>query len=105
MTEASLSTYDLLEIQHLFRLRQYQLSSEVFRTLGRDGFDEEDVWDCVMSLTPADFHKTMPSDRNPSEMLDVYRPAYGQRRVYVKLKIVKHGDLVYVLSFKEDSSR
>jgi hypothetical protein len=100
-------TYDLLGVQRLIRLRRYDISGEVTRTLGRDGFDEDDFFDCFVALKSADFYKTMASEKDGKTMLDVYRPSYCGRRVYIKFKLYEHdeGERLYVLSFKEDDQQ
>src|SRR3970040_1133471 len=43
------------------------------RTIGRDGFDEEDIAECILALMPGHFYKATRSDRNPEELPDVYK--------------------------------
>jgi hypothetical protein len=98
-------TYDLLQVQYLVRLGGRVLTSwEVARTIGRDHFDDDDISDCLSALSSNDFHKTMVSEKDGVTMLDVYRPTYRNRRVYIKFKLTEDGR-VYVLSFKEDDQQ
>lgn len=64
--------------------------------------DEEDVKDCLLALTPADFHKSDPSADKPGTMLDVYRPILGKKRMYLKLTLARSitGKTVVVVSFR-----
>jgi hypothetical protein len=105
MTDEGQPSCDLLEVQFLVRLGRFGLSAEVARTMSRDDLDRALLHRCFESLSPADFHKTMPSERDRRTMLDVYRPALGQQRLYLKFKIQPDGDGVFILSFKKDTSR
>lgn len=62
------------------------------------GFSADDIRDTVLALTPLDFYKSMPSDRNPKEWQDVYLPNVRDIKLYVKIKIT---DLLVIISFKE----
>jgi hypothetical protein len=62
------------------------------------GFDEEDVFDCVVNyLEETHFYKTMPAEKNPALMQDVYHITYQDQRVYVKLQVNVQA---VVISFK-----
>ena len=105
MTDAGLPSYDLLEVQFLVRLGRFDLSAEVTRTMSRDDLDRALLHRCFESLSPADFHKTMPSERDERTLLDVYRPFLGRQRLYLKFKTLPDGAGVFILSFKKDTSR
>lgn len=62
------------------------------------GFDIESIVAVVMSLTPADFHKSMTTHANHRMWQDVYRPTTSAGEVYLKLTVV---DDVLIVSFKE----
>lgn len=66
------------------------------------GMDEEDIHDCVLSLTANDFHKTMPSSQKPGLFQDVYKPVYENVGIYLKLQGSPDGKTV-VISFKRES--
>ena len=71
----------------------------------------DDVEACICGLTPNDFHKSDPSEQRPELMLDIYRPNYDGRVVYVKVQIIgivhpsptgpKYERRANVVSFKE----
>ena len=105
MTDEGQPSYDLLEAQFLVRLGRFDLSAEVTRTMSRDDLDRASLHRCFEALSSADFHKTMPSERDERKMLDVYRPLLGQQRLYLKFKTLPGGDGVFILSFKKDTSR
>ena len=62
------------------------------------GFDFDVIVAVVMSLTPADFHKSMTTHADHRMWQDVYRPTTSAGEVYLKLTVV---DDVLIVSFKE----
>ena len=63
------------------------------------GFDEVDVYDCVVNcLEETHFYKTMAAATKLGLMQDVYYITYGGRRLYVKLQVYVEA---VVVSFKE----
>ncbi len=62
------------------------------------GFDFEGMFEVVLSLTSADFYKSMTSHADHRVWQDVYRPITGVGEVYLKLSVVE--DLL-IVSFKE----
>lgn len=76
------------------------LTSLALDTAMELGFDEEDVYDCVVNeLQETHFYKTMASEKKHNLMQDVYYITYQTKRMYVKLQVsVK----AVVVSFKED---
>ena|SRR5882762_711806 len=67
------------------------------------GFEEEDIDSCILALTPGDYHKSMPDDKFPGCFLDVYRPLYLGKHLYVKFGMPD--SWVKIISFKEDTSK
>ncbi|OAI07995.1 type II toxin-antitoxin system MqsR family toxin [Methylomonas methanica] len=62
------------------------------------GFDFDGMLGVLMSLTQADFYKSMTSHHDHRIWQDVYRPMTAAGPVYLKLTVV---DDVLVVSFKE----
>lgn len=65
-------------------------------------FSRADIDECVLALTPQDFHKTMPA-RNPKWSgcwQDVYKPTFNSQRLYVKMQLFP-GQRVFIVSFKD----
>lgn len=62
------------------------------------GFDFEGIVGIVMTLTPADFYKSMTSHADHRVWQDVYRPVTSAGEVYLKLTVI---DDVLIVSFKE----
>lgn len=92
-------TYPLAAIKGLFRQGDWVLTVSAEDTVVELGFDEEDVFDCVVNfLEESHFYKTMESKKKQGLMQDVYYITYQEYRLYVKLQInVK----AVVVSFKE----
>ncbi len=62
------------------------------------GLDFSGMLDVVMTLTPADFHKSMTTHADHTVWQDVYRPRTRYGSVYLKLTVI---DDVLIVSFKE----
>jgi motility quorum-sensing regulator/GCU-specific mRNA interferase toxin len=62
------------------------------------GLDFEGIVSVVMSLTPADFYKSMTTHTDHQVWQDVYRPTTSAGEIYLKLTVV---DDVLIVSFKE----
>jgi len=92
-------TYDLATIKRLVREGRWTPEGPALDGCASLGMDSQDIEDCVDDLTPADFHKTMPSDCRPGMFQDVYKPFYYGQRLYVKLQIAVDGSAV-VIQFK-----
>ena len=106
MTPSEAPSHDLETAKSLLRLRRYKVvNMQVVSDLMKLGMDEVDLVNCVLGLTPSDFHKTMESTRRPGTMLDVYRPYLGKTRIYLKFYLSSDKELVLLLSFKGDTSR
>ena len=81
-------TYPLGQVKGLMRDGSWIITSEAVDTAGELGFDEDDVYDCVVNhLSETHFYKTMPSEKKASCMQDVYHITYGGARLYVKLQV------------------
>jgi motility quorum-sensing regulator/GCU-specific mRNA interferase toxin len=93
------STYDLGEIQAKVRAGLYWITVSARRGAAALGLTEADIVSCVLSLSAAEFYKTMEAEAVPGLWQDVYRPLYHQTALYVKLQIERGGDAI-VISFK-----
>lgn len=77
----------------------WYLTESALDTVTELGFDEEDVYDCVVNeLQETHFYKTMAATGKAGMMQDVYHITYQTRRLYVKLQV--NVDAI-VISFKE----
>ena len=96
--------YELEQIKHLVRTRRYYVTTQARLTAGRLELDEEDIFDCVLALTSADYCHSLPSETRPDHFQDVYQPTYQGRQLYVKLQ-APPDEYVAIISFKENTSR
>jgi motility quorum-sensing regulator/GCU-specific mRNA interferase toxin len=62
------------------------------------GLALSDMLNVVMTLTPADFYKSMTTHADHTVWQDVYRPRTQAGDVYLKLTVI---DDVLIVSFKE----
>ena len=92
-------SYDLAEIQAKVAAGFYVVTMGSLEGAGELRLDRKDIEACIAELDEADFYKTMPATQCPTLMLDVYRPAYLGKLLYVKLQINKAKRAV-IVSFK-----
>lgn len=64
------------------------------------GMTTQDVVDCIQSIEPDCFYKSMTSDRDPKTWQDVYYVPWGGRVLYVKFTQIE-GARLFLISFKE----
>ncbi len=97
-------SYSLNRIRELFQEGRFRVARSAFEAALLMSLLEEDVVDCVTChLNESHFYKTMPAEKVPGLMQDVYKIRYEGWRIYLKLQIDKDGRAV-VISFKEDES-
>jgi motility quorum-sensing regulator/GCU-specific mRNA interferase toxin len=93
--------YDLDELKRLIEHpRTRNITLEAVQTASEVGFASvSEIVGVVLELESADFHKTMPSDRQPGTFQDVYRKTINGIELYIKLR--KSRDKGIVISFKK----
>lgn len=92
-------TYSLAFIKGLMRDDCWVLTESALDTATELGFDDEDVYDCIVHhLQETHFYKTMESTAKSGLMQDVYHITYENVRLYVKLQVNVNA---VVISFKE----
>jgi Motility quorum-sensing regulator, toxin of MqsA len=66
----------------------------------------EDVWAAMADLSGPNcrYYKSMPSDKRPEDIFDVYEVFIGAHAIYLKFKIVNRssGSVLVVVSFKRN---
>jgi len=94
-------TYPLDEVKQLFQQNRWTVTATA-QTCALDlGLDDEDILDCIVNqLNETHFYKTMPAEKKPGLMQDVYRITYQGRRLYLKLQVVN--GWAAVISFKAE---
>lgn len=97
-------TYRLEQVKQLFQQNSFRITETALQGAAMMDFLDEDIIDCVtICLGDRHFYKTMPAERVPGLMQDVYKILYEGERVYLKLQISKSGHAV-VIAFKADES-
>ena len=97
-------SYPLLQIRQLFQQRSFRITETALQGAMMMNLLDEDIIDCITTcLNDSHFYKTMPAERVPGLMQDVYKIRYEGERVYLKLQISKSGHAV-VIAFKADES-
>jgi len=97
-------THPLEHVHRLILGSSYRITGSSWEGARALGFDMQDIVDCVLALSEADFHKSMPSTSYPDRWQDVYRTHYLDVDVYLKLQVVRvadDGEVVVIVSFKE----
>lgn len=103
MAKGDKPTYDLARIKQLVASQQYHITGTAQCDIGVLGFEEDDVCDCIASLSATDFHKTMPSDQAAGLFQDAYKPKFLGKWLYVKLQIAEvdaPDEYAVVISFR-----
>jgi hypothetical protein len=97
-------SYPLKQIKQHIQQRNFRITETALQGAAMMAFLDEDIIDCVTTcLADSHFYKTMPAERVPGLMQDVYKIRYEGERVYLKLQISKSGHAV-VIAFKADES-
>jgi hypothetical protein len=97
-------TYELCEIRECIKQGKSYILETASKTAALLGYLEDGIMECVLEhLSETHFYKTMPSDKVPGVMQDVYKMTHQGNRLYIKLQINKGGNAV-VVSFKADDS-
>jgi hypothetical protein len=97
-------TYPLEQIKELFQQRNFRITETALQGAAMMNLLYEAIIDCVTTcLGDSHFYKTIPAERVPGLMQDVYKIRYEGERIYLKLQISKSGHAV-VIAFKADES-
>ncbi len=95
------ATYTLDWIKQLFQQNRWIVTTTAMNSVLDLGMDDEDIFECiVIHLNETHFCKTMPAEKKPGLMQDVYRITYEKQRIYLKLQVAN--DWAVVISFKEE---
>ena len=97
-------SYPLVQIRQLFQERKFRITETALQGAALMNFLDEEIIECVTTcLGDSHFYKTMPAERVPGLMQDVYKIRYEGERIYLKLQVSKSGHAV-VIAFKADES-
>ena len=94
-------THDLEAIKAVFsEIKNLNITGSALRDAAALGYGREEIVEVIQSMETDHFYKTMPSEKVPGLMQDVYRVPDGGMELYVKFT----SDTVTefkLLSFKE----
>jgi motility quorum-sensing regulator/GCU-specific mRNA interferase toxin len=101
MADGDRPTHDLEAIKAAFsNATSLNVTGTALRNAFALGYGRQEIVDVIQTIKPGHFYKTMPSEKNPGLMQDVYRVPDGDLELYVKFT----SDVVTefkLLSFKE----
>ncbi len=64
------------------------------------GLNNEGIVSVIQNMRARDYDQTHMADHDPDQMMDVYKPAHENDRLYVKF--TETGEGIYVISFKRN---
>src|ERR1051326_1908542 len=101
MADGDRPTHDLQQIKSAFsKPADLNVTGRALRDAFALGYGRQEIVEVIQAIKPGHFYKTMPSEKNPGLMQDVYRVSDGDLELYVKFT----SDVVTefkLLSFKE----
>lgn len=95
--------YSLEEVKKFVRAGNRKATEGAIAGALSLGLEEPDIWRVILGLEADSFHKSMAEEMSEYELfLDVYKPVYSGKRIYLKFKI-RRGRLLLLIvtSFKE----
>ncbi|MEK6581352.1 MAG: type II toxin-antitoxin system MqsR family toxin [Nitrospirota bacterium] len=100
---ASKPKYDLSKIKKLLcDSDSYRITVKAHSGAAELGYmDAESIVDVIENIQEDDFHKSMPSEKVPGLLQDVYRVNDGNNKIYIKLQLSVNGKKVVVVQFKK----
>lgn len=101
--------FSLDEVRLLIAAGAYRITGSAADGAGKLYLDEDDIVECVASLTEADYEQTLESHKLPGTFQDVYKPRRYGFALYVKIRVADgvpapRNRLAVIISFKRDES-
>ena len=96
--EKRVAHYSLDLIRKLINEENYRITGTAFRDAMALGFDEDDILEVVLKLSPKELYKSMTTHYDNKIWQDVYYVTLQKKELYVKLQI---NEDAIVISFKE----
>jgi motility quorum-sensing regulator/GCU-specific mRNA interferase toxin len=88
----------LSDIKYLVQTEKVRTTYSAEQGAAQMGLSVTDMLSVILSLTSADFYKSMTTHADHKVWQDVYRPSTSAGDVYLKLTVI---DDVLIVSFKE----
>jgi hypothetical protein len=95
--------FSLPRIRELVAAGEYHVTDTARRDADALTFDEDDIVECIGTLTGDDYSHTLTSEKRPGALHDVYRKRLHGFPLYIKLQLTEP-DWAVIISFKRDSS-
>lgn len=96
--EKRVAHYNLDLIRALINKENYRITGSAFRDAMALEFDEDDILEVVLKLSPKELYKSMTTHNDNKVWQDVYYATLQKKERYVKLQI---NEDAIVISFKE----
>ena len=96
--EKRVAHYNLDLMKILIKEENYRITGTAFRDAIALGFDEDDILEVVLKLSPKELYKSMTTHHDNKMWQDVYYVTLQKKELYVKLQI---NEDAIVISFKE----
>ncbi len=96
--EKRVAHHSLDLIKRLIKEESYRITGSAYRDAVFLGFDEDDILETVLRLSPKELYKSMTTYHDFKIWQDVYHFDVQRVKLYVKLQI---NDDVIIISFKE----
>ena len=96
--------FSLLQIQARIAAGEYHLTDAAQRDAEGLAFDEDDIVECIQTLTEDDYSHSLASEKRLGTFQDVYRRRMHGFPLYLKLQLTEPNRAVIIISFKRDGS-
>lgn len=94
------ATYDLDELKKFIDQGNFDVTGNCRREYSRLDYSEDTVLEIIGKLEPTDIYKTMPAEKIPDLMQDVYHIKHKEDDLYIKLQKSSCGKKCIIFQFK-----
>lgn len=98
--ELGKATYDLDELKKFIDKGNFDTTRNCRREYSKLDYSEDAVLEIIGKLQPTDIYKTMPSEKIPDLMQDVYHIKEEEDDLYIKLQKSSCGKKCIIIQFK-----
>lgn len=94
------ATYDLDELKSFIAKDAFDITRTCRKEFSRLDYSEGAVLRIVKRLRKTEIYKTMPAEKKPDLMQDVYHTRGKSDNLYIKLQKSSYGDICIIVQFK-----
>lgn len=94
------ATYDLDRLKKLLSVNSPIITRRCRQEYTKLGYSDSAVLEVIKRLKKSEIYKTMPSEKKPELMQDVYKTVEGKDSLYIKLQENEAGDHCIIIQFK-----